>query len=478
MSKERKKSRLSINWQIFISMLALTLMFIILTWVFQLSFLNLIFKNVKENALEKASELVLENLDHSDFEEHMDTLSEKQDVSIAIFKFTNEDTIVDVFAQENASVIKSEGNESLLESWFQSAYENKNYEYVASQNASDELICVRLAKIIGVGDAEPTWYMVVLNTTITPPRGTILAVRAMHTLLSFIFIVFAVVVSYFLSKSISAPLEKMSKKAKSISLYDYDVTFEEKGPKEIRELAEALNSATSELKKLNTTQKELIANISHDLRTPLTMISGYSEVMRDFPDERSPENMQIIIDETARLNSLVNDLLTVSKLQSGTQVMDLKTISITKAVSETVKRYEKLLEHKEYKIKLESDCEVFVLADETRLLQVVYNLINNAINYTGEDKTVTVRQEVADGVVRISVIDTGEGISEENLPLIWDRYYKVDKVHKRAILGTGLGLSIVKNILLLHGSRFGVSSEIGKGSTFWFEFKVEKMESN
>ena len=252
------------------------------------------------------------------------------------------------------------------------------------------------------------------------------------------------------------------------------MTFDEKGPQEICELASALNSATGELKKLSATQKELIANISHDLRTPLTMISGYSEVMRDFPDEVTPENMQIIIDETSRLNSLVNDLLTVSKLQSGTQSINPTKISLTNAVIETVKRYEKLLEHKNYFVTFDYSCEVFVIADETRLLQVVYNLVNNAINYTGEDRTVRIVQEVDGDVVRISVIDSGEGISEENLPLIWDRYYKIDKVHKRAINGTGLGLSIVKNILLLHGSRFGVSSEIGVGSTFWFEFKIEE----
>ena len=116
------------------------------------------------------------------------------------------------------------------------------------------------------------------------------------------------------------------------------------------------------------------------------------------------------------------------------------------------------------------------MADETRLLQVVYNLVNNAINYTGEDKTVTIRQDVLDDIVRVSIIDTGEGISEDKLPLVWDRYYKIDKVHKRAILGTGLGLSIVKNILMLHNSRFGVSSEVGKGSIFWFELKVVKDE--
>ena len=102
------------------------------------------------------------------------------------------------------------------------------------------------------------------------------------------------------------------------------------------------------------------------------------------------------------------------------------------------------------------------------ILQVLYNLINNAVNYTGEDKLVNVTETVTDGVVRISITDTGEGISKEQLPLIWDRYYKVDKVHRRATVGTGLGLSIVKQILELHGAVYGVSSTMGKGSTFWF----------
>lgn len=238
------------------------------------------------------------------------------------------------------------------------------------------------------------------------------------------------------------------------------------------ELAKTLNSTNVQLERVDKLQKELIANISHDLRTPLTMISGYSEFMRDFPDEVSPENMQVIIDETARLNSLVNDLLDVSKLQSGKQTINMQKISLTNTIQSTVKRYDKLTSHNDYHVSFIHDCEVFVEADETRLLQVIYNLVNNAINYTGEDKTVTIRQDVLDNIVRISIIDTGEGISEENLPLVWDRYYKIDKVHKRAILGTGLGLSIVKHVLLLHNSRFGVSSEVGKGSTFWFELKI------
>ena len=106
------------------------------------------------------------------------------------------------------------------------------------------------------------------------------------------------------------------------------------------------------------------------------------------------------------------------------------------------------------------------------ILQVLYNLINNAINYTGDDLSVSVGQSVKNGRVRISVSDTGQGIAAEEIPQIWDRYYKVDKVHRRAMIGTGLGLSIVKGVLELHNATYGVESEVGKGSTFWFELDI------
>ena len=106
------------------------------------------------------------------------------------------------------------------------------------------------------------------------------------------------------------------------------------------------------------------------------------------------------------------------------------------------------------------------------MFQVIYNLVNNAINYSGESKTVYVRQSVFGEIARIEVIDTGEGISADELDNVWERYYKIDKSHKRAVMGTGLGLSIVKNILKLHNVQFGVSSEPEKGTTFWFEMKI------
>jgi signal transduction histidine kinase len=199
------------------------------------------------------------------------------------------------------------------------------------------------------------------------------------------------------------------------------------------------------------------------------MIKGYSEVMRDIPDENTPENVQVIIDETERLTELVNDMLDLSKIKAGTRKPEIEVFNLTETVSAVLTRYEKLTESKNYKISFEAEENVCVKADRTMLLQVIYNLVNNAVNYTGEDNVVMIKQTISGDRVRISVIDTGEGIGEEDIPYIWDRYYKVDKVHKRARVGTGLGLSIVKGILESHGALYGVDSIVGEGSTFWFE---------
>jgi signal transduction histidine kinase len=205
------------------------------------------------------------------------------------------------------------------------------------------------------------------------------------------------------------------------------------------------------------------------------MIIGYSEVMRDLPGENTPENVQVIIDETERLAQLVNDLLDLSKLQAGSRQPAMEVFNLTELIEATMLRYEKLTQKDGYRVEYASDVSVDIRADRTMLLQVIYNLINNAINYTGDDKLVRVTQRLSeDGSrVRVSVTDSGVGIAPDQIPLIWDRYYKIDKVHRRAMIGTGLGLSIVKQILEAHRTTYGVESKLGEGSTFWFEMRVE-----
>ena len=165
-------------------------------------------------------------------------------------------------------------------------------------------------------------------------------------------------------------------------------------------------------------------------------------------------------------------MLDLSKLQSGAIELETEQVCITDEINEIFRRYTKLVEQEGYNLSFKFDKNVYVNADRIKLGQVIYNFINNAINHCGEDKTVIVTQKANDKRVRIEVEDHGEGIPEDKLEYIWDRYYKVDKEHKRGVIGTGLGLSIVKNILDLHGAKYGVKSKQGSGSVFWFEMDI------
>ena len=315
-------------------------------------------------------------------------------------------------------------------------------------------------------------YMVVQYSTLTPLQTTVSTLKYQFVFIGISMTVMALLRAAVLSKFITKPFVKMNAAAKKLAQGNYGEDFSGRGYREVEELSETLNYASNELAKADLLKKELISNVSHDLRTPLTLIKGYSEVIRDIPEENTPENIQVIIDETARLSDLVNDMLDLSKIQSGTRKPAPEELSITQTINQTLTRYEKLIMQESYDIEFDFDTDAIIMADRVMILQVVYNLINNAINYTGEDKRVRVEQRTTDTHVRISVIDTGDGIDSQDIDAIWDRYYRVDKVHKRATIGTGLGLSIVKEILEAHGAEFGVRSTKGEGTTFWFEFRL------
>ena len=320
-------------------------------------------------------------------------------------------------------------------------------------------------------------YIIMLNSELEPLNATVETLQTQFWVIAFILLWSALFLALIISRIMAAPIKKMNRAAKLLATGNYDADFHVGGYKEAVELSQSLTYASEQLAGTDRLQKELIANISHDLRTPLTMIIGYSEVMRDLPGENTPENVQVIIDETERLAQLVNDLLDLSKIRAGSRAPKMEVFNLTELVEATMLRYEKLTEKDGYRVEFFSDASVGICADRTMLLQVIYNLINNAINYTGEDKLVRVTQTLSsDGTkVRVSVTDSGVGIAPDQIPLIWDRYYKIDKVHRRAMIGTGLGLSIVKQILESHRTTYGVESKLGEGSTFWFDMRVENV---
>lgn len=316
-------------------------------------------------------------------------------------------------------------------------------------------------------------YITFINTSIEPIGPAAEIIKEQLIFISFMTFFLALFISLMLSNRLSRPFKNITRSAEILASGDYTVHFEGGGYAEINELSDALNYAASEISKVDSLRNDLIANVSHDLRTPLTMIKAYAEMIRDLsgdnPEKRA-EHLSVIIDESDRLSELVNNLLELSKLQNGAIELERHQFSVQQFISSALSRYDVLSERDGYKFEFEADEDVICYGDESRLAQVLYNFINNAINYSGDSKRIIIRQKNLTDTVRIEVVDFGVGIAKERLPQIFDRYYR-DERTKRDVVGSGLGLSIVKEIMRLHGLKFGVQSELGKGSTFWFEIK-------
>ena len=286
-----------------------------------------------------------------------------------------------------------------------------------------------------------------------------------------VVVIISIIVSIFLTKLISEPIVKITEKSKLLAKGNYNVVFEKNGIEEIDDLVDSLNYLELEVSKTDQYRRDLMANVSHDLKTPLTMIKAYAEMVRDISykdDKKRNEHLNVIIDETDRLNILVGDILTLSKIQANEDLLDIEIFDLVDEVKSIINKFKIFCESEGYEIIVDIPDSVRVSADKKKINQVIYNLLNNAINYTGEDKKVwlSIKENKKDYLVEIK--DSGKGIKEEELEHIWNKYYKNEKNHRRNKIGTGLGLSIVKGILENHKFKYGVNSVKGEGTTFYF----------
>ncbi|MDD6154522.1 MAG: HAMP domain-containing sensor histidine kinase [Eubacteriales bacterium] len=298
----------------------------------------------------------------------------------------------------------------------------------------------------------------------------------------FIALLMALAIAMIISNRISRPIDKITKSAAKLSHGDYDVKFEGQPYDETMELAHTLTVAENEMKKTDEYHRDLIANVSHDLRTPLTMIKSYAEMIRDlsgdFPEKRN-RHLGVIIEESDRLNNMVSDLLNLSRLQSHKIELEKKDFDLNEAVDNMLSTYKLMQESEGYSISFKK-CKgpSVISADPARIDQIMNNLLSNAIKYCGEDKQVIIETVKEDNnkAIRFSVTDHGQGIKPEELPHVWDRYYKSSTHHVRETKGSGIGLSICKELLKLHDADYGVVSEVGKGSTFWFKLPLVQQQ--
>ena len=271
------------------------------------------------------------------------------------------------------------------------------------------------------------------------------------------------------------PIEALSAAARRIAGGDYDVQVPVTLKDEIGQLTEDFNTMAREVARSDAVQKDLIANVSHDLRTPLTLIKGYAETIRDLNgDDKAKRDAQldIIISEADRLGGLVGSVMELSRLDAGTEKFQPVRFDISDFCEELSYRYEDICEKNGYRLQLEAPGERIITADPDLISRVLHNLISNAIAHVGEDGMILLR--VLDGpagTVTVEVEGPGAGIAKDELPHVFKRYYRARQANGKP--GAGLGLSIVRAILITHRFPFGVRSTVGAGSTFWFSAPAE-----
>ena len=460
----KTKKKTSIQAKTLFFLLTYNIVIILLLWVCQIKILDIYYEKEQVDNMNNIVKS-LNSTDSSNLTSTLQDIAYENDVCIVL---SDDISVVGAYnINMNGCILKNNNSKvrELMYNFVNSDETFKSYKFINEDKHISALL-------YGIKLDNKTAF---IYSNLEDISGFTILIKQQLMYVCIIGIFIAIIISIFLSSKITEPITKITKKAKKLGSGDTEVTFEESGIKEIDELSEALTQAQMEMVKTDELRRDLMANVSHDLKTPLTMIKAYAEMIRDISykdHDKMNEHLGIIVDETDRLTVLVNDILDLSRMQSNADTLSIETFDLADDIKTIVNRYQIIKETEKYIINVEMPESIKIKADKKKINQVIYNLINNAINYTGEDKTVTVRVTKHKKYYLVEIIDTGKGIKESEIPYIWNKYYKNDKNHQRNVVSTGLGLSIVKEILELHGYEYGVKSVLKKGSTFYFKIKI------
>ncbi|WP_380024885.1 sensor histidine kinase [Effusibacillus consociatus] len=277
-----------------------------------------------------------------------------------------------------------------------------------------------------------------------------------------------------LSRKLSDPLIQMERATRQIAKGDLDTRVKVTSGDEMSYLARAINDLAQDLKRYRDTRSEFFANISHELRTPVTYLEGYAKVLKEglyHTEEEKEQYLEIIDQESKRLTRLIYDLFELSKMEEGKVILNFEWIDLAEIVENSVQKTSLKAKQKGLRIQLNIQDDLpLVWGDGLRMEQILINLIDNAIRYTEQGEISVQLQGVDRDQVMVSVEDTGIGIPKTELPFIFERFYRVEKSRSRQYGGTGLGLAIVKKLVELQGGSIEVFSQLGKGTRFEIKF--------
>lgn len=474
------KKLTSLKWEIGKYLIIFCILTASIVFLFQIVLLQPMYEANKIKSIETVGSFVEKFIEDERLDEFVDYMQSQSDTCIMVYQSSSSGGMQGSIGNRGCMISSITNSERAK--FVTKAIGSKNHSYLArvTNNSSDfgvdgdqgdNFDTIVYTKIVNAADYSS---IIMVSGNITPLNATTETLASQMRYIALFMIVAVAILTLLMYRHIAKPIIGITSNAKQLPQGKYTIDPKTNRYKEAADLNNTLVQAANDIQKADKAKRDLISNVSHDLRTPLTMIGGYGEMMIDLPEEKTDENIQVIVDETKRLNALVNDLLDMSRLQDGRIVLHKEVFDISALLKTQLQKYDVYRMQEGYTIESELLDTIYVNADKIRIEQVINNFLNNAVNYGGEAKHIIVREIKKENTVRIEVQDFGEGIDSKDLDNIWDRYYKVDKEHVRVANGSGIGLNIVKQLLELHGVPYGVKSSKGKGSTFYFEMPIEK----
>lgn len=332
----------------------------------------------------------------------------------------------------------------------------------------------------------------IMRTPLESIRDSVMLANRFYIGLGAVAIFISAFIIYFFSRKVTKPVMELADISKRMTALDFDAKFESKGENEIdvlgehmNQLSETLEKTISELKtannelrrdieqkeKIDEMRKEFLANVSHELKTPLALIQGYAEGLKDgISDDTESRDYycEVIMDEAQKMNSMVKKLLTLNEMEFGHDTVQMERFNVAELIEGVAQSCSLLIGQKNGKLRMKVENPLYVWSDELKIEEVLKNYISNACNHLDGDRIIEIKAEQKEEKVRISVFNTGKQIPEEDMDRIWEKFYKVDKAHTREYGGSGIGLSIVKAIMESVNGTYGVNNYIN-GVEFWID---------
>lgn len=476
------KSLLSKSW---LGITSVVLIILMLIWLFQVGFLNEFYVNERKNILlkegKKLSSFFAENDNYNNISQELLDEIEAWESSYhaRILVTDNEGKLIFYNTPKqflkNSRIPPDRYKKSILEiyndlevvsnvSQGKTFALQKEYSKPKKKSIIVGIPIIKNEEMIGT---------VLITSPLAPIEETISILKKQLSIITFVSLIIGSILALLFAKHFTKPILKITETSRKIAKGDFNANVHLNLKDEIGTLGDTINNMAKQLGQIEKFRREFIANTSHELKTPISLIRAYSELAKDEVIENNVTNteyLQVIIDESNRLNNMVEDILYLSKMESGYYKLDFQDFSLTETIRSVIDKLSFFASKKNIQLNFEFNKEqIFAYGDKQKIHQVLYNVINNAINHSFENDQVTIRIITIKDIIRVEIIDNGIGIPREDLPYIWDRFYKVDKSRKRDDSGTGLGMAIVKNILEAHNYTYGIESETNKGTKVWFE---------